>query len=369
MEKNIIAILFILLTIGLYSCKDMNSIQDQYLENGEIDYVGRLDSIKTYSGKDRIKFEYWITDPRSTKLHITWNQPEAMEKTITIPVHEASEMLEYTLGGDSDLVENNYTFIFVSESDAGVLSIPMEVLGNVYGDMYQESLTSRRISDINYVDDILKITYNEETDETNIGVRLNYFNVENEPVVIFYGNDELASQIEITDIDPTKGATYQTAYLPEETAIDTFFTEPVVLEIKQITNVALGKAVTISGKLRDGFEGEKAVDGNITDTSSRWLNANVVGDHWLIVDLGQEYAIDKLKLYINSPEQAPDYKLQIDVNGEWQDVATVTGDLEGIFEKTMDPVNTSKVRLFFNTTETSKYLRLFEIEAYSTITY
>lgn len=364
MRKNIIFIINLVVILGFLSCEKMNKLHDVYLKEGEIDYVGRMDSVKAYAGNERIKFEYWITDPRATKLHIKWFEEDEIVKTISIPAHKASEMQEYILGEDEPLAEKNYTFTFVTESESGVKSINYEVLGNVYGKRYSNDLTDRNVAKLNYDDGEFKITFGSVINEENIGVKVHYFNMDGESNFVFLDSEELLGEVVIEDINIFKGVKYQTLYLPEENAIDTFYTDLTPMEI--VLNVALFKNVSVSDQLNDKLGGENAVDGIVGTNVSRWVSSKDVGDHWLVVDLGQIYLIDRIKIFDDTPSK--NFKLQVvDINGDWVDVANVTNNTNKEYEKSFSAISTSKVRYFVTTTEYNELIRLFEIEIYTTI--
>lgn len=368
MNKNYILYIVLLITIGISSCEDMNELHNVYLENGEIDYVGKVDSAYALGGDGRIKFEYWITDPRATSLHIKWNQGSEMVETVAVPTHEANEKLEYTLGVNTALTEKSHTFTFVTESDAGVKSVNFEVLGNVYGDMYKQSLTTRNLAESNYDGENLNLLFGTQTTEDNTGIKLFYTNLAGENMEVSYSNDNLSEGIAIGDIDVTKGASYTTSYLPEENVIDTFYTVSTAIEIIQSVNVALNKPTTFSSQLNDSYGGANAVDGIIGLNESRWINARSVGfEHWIVVDLEQEYDVDKIIVYDDTPSE--NFKLQVEVNGEWVDVASESANAQKVYQAEFPAVTTSKVRYFVTVTAEDVLVRLFEIEIISTIKY
>lgn len=89
----------------------------------------------------------------------------------------------------------------------------------------------------------------------------------------------------------------------------------VAINAAESDNLALNKPVEFSGVeggKPDGnnwkypqFVGEKAVDG---DASTRW-SADKTDSQWLIVDLGKEYSLDKIKIDFHA--ESPEYEIQI----------------------------------------------------------
>ena len=350
------------------SCEDMNELHDPYLKNGERDYVGQVDSVYAMGGKGRIKIQYYITDPRSKKLQVSWRGVEDNVKIFDIPEHEVTDPIEIVLGDVDKLIEQTHEFTLICQSLNGVPSVPATIIGNVYGDYYADGLINRKVKKVTFKDGLLTLIFNNSVSELERGIEMTYSTMDGTEMIVMVSEEELSEDVIVEDIDVEKGLKYRTVFLPEEEAIDMFYAAYTSVTITSETNVSLGKNVLVSGKLRDGFEGENAVDGIVDNNNSRWLNANVVGDHWLIVDLGQVYSVDKIKLFINEPAKAPGYKLQVEVGDEWQDVATID-NVQGIYEKKFDPISSSRVRLYFTNTEAKSYLRLFEIEVYTTIEY
>ena len=60
--------LYVLLSFLLASCSGMNDIIQEYLDRGEINYIGKTDSIYAIGGKNRITFKWIVNaDPRIEK--------------------------------------------------------------------------------------------------------------------------------------------------------------------------------------------------------------------------------------------------------------------------------------------------------------
>ena len=142
MKKNdILIILFILSFSSIWSCSDMNDLHDPYLRDGEITYVGRIDSLKSFSGRERVLIQYWISDPRVKHLQILWNQRQDSIR-VPVPPHDPTDSLEVMIGdGNGEIPEKDHTFFFYSHDDRGHRSIVFESLISVYGERYQSSLT------------------------------------------------------------------------------------------------------------------------------------------------------------------------------------------------------------------------------------
>ena len=65
--------LLVLLLILVSSCSKMNDMHQMYLDEGEILYAAKLDSVASNPGKDRIEFEMFALSQRIDKVRIYWN--------------------------------------------------------------------------------------------------------------------------------------------------------------------------------------------------------------------------------------------------------------------------------------------------------
>ncbi|SHF91549.1 Por secretion system C-terminal sorting domain-containing protein [Mariniphaga anaerophila] len=133
-------------------------------------------------------------------------------------------------------------------------------------------------------------------------------------------------------------------------------------------NIALNKTVTVSSiyKTDTGYTGDKAVDGDKTSNSSRWLS-DKNGDypHWIEVDFGEEYAINSMAFFVgHSGYNKPiaNFEFQRWDGSEWVKIFDETGNEQAEYSKTYEPIKTSKVRLYM--TAGNNPVRMFEIEVY-----
>jgi len=353
----------------LAACSDMNEMHDMYLRDGEITYVGRVDSVRILSGRERVKLFYWLTDPRVKRLQLFWNQKRDSLQ-VAVPEHEPLDALDVTIGdGNGVIAEGNHTFLIYSHDERGHRSVVFETLVNIYGEQYQARLLQRRVIETKVADNNdITVLWGGSSSADEIGIALTY--TDNNGVVHndFYPN--VGSETLLPNVDPTKGITYQTLYMPEPTAIDTFRTELQKVPVVKITNVALGKPVTASDILTPTEPTQQpanAVDGLTAYTTTRWVST-AAGEHWLEIDLQGEYTVSSFKTWNG---QGSGYsnpitrmKLQAWLNGEWVDVHEVNNNSDTQYGASFNPVTTTKVRLYCYS-----QVRLFEIAVYSIITY
>ncbi|MDR2775393.1 MAG: carbohydrate-binding protein [Tannerella sp.] len=164
----------------IMSCEDMNSISQEYFDRGETFYTGKIRSLQSLSGNNRVKFLWTVnSDPRITKTVIYWN--EGMDST-TVAVNRTqpdSVQLEKVI----ELPERNYLFEFVTKDDAGHRSLSVERSVTVYGEKYTASLPNRDVVSAVYHDDgQLVIQWNTVASNYCVGNNLNYTNTANQQI-------------------------------------------------------------------------------------------------------------------------------------------------------------------------------------------
>jgi hypothetical protein len=361
--------LLVLIATCLAGCAQMNDKHDEFLARGETVYIGKVDSVQSFPGKERLLMKYWISDPRAKNITVYWDVNDASSRNIAVPEHDPSDALDILFEGTDGLAEGNYTFHWISSDSHGNKSMTFEQIASVYGPLYQEKLLNRRILETIPNDEARQLTIQwaslSSVDE--LGIELTYSTTGGEVKTGYYPS-QLVTTLTLDNIDFTKGVTYRTLYAPDPRAIDTFYTEFARADIVKITNVARGKPARSSDDLNSTYPAEKAVDGQLGD-ASRWVSSAAGSEHWIEIDLQGEYSINSYAFwngssnnYSNNPLAS--FKLQAWVNNEWIDAHVSTTPNDGIFRADFPSVVTTKVR-FISPSQT----RIYELEVYSRIVY
>lgn len=222
--KRLIILLFFLLPLawGGFSCSKMNDLHDKYLKDGEIIYLGKFDSLSLSPGKNRLKVEYWLSDPKVKKTEIFWS---LKTKSIRVDVSLATDPDRPGVFFIDDLEEGALNFdIYNRNAEMTLSSVAENVSTNVYGDNFQETSVINRS---------VKTSYNAATSVMQIvwsGVYDYSYQTE---VVYTDGNDSERTIVTpsakdttlLNDFPPTGTFTYRTVYLPTENCIDYFYTD------------------------------------------------------------------------------------------------------------------------------------------------
>ena len=170
-------LIFIFLSIGaLISCDGMDATYKEFIEEGPIVYIGKVDSLKAYAGRNRVMLEWQkLLDPRAKTAKIFWeNRTKSTELQLT--------------------------------DKATLTQVVVEVLKN----------------------DVLTVTFAASLEPTFFASEITYMSSEGKNKTVLLKAP--ATQVKIDDFAGDH-ITYRSVYLPEETAIDYFYSESDELEI------------------------------------------------------------------------------------------------------------------------------------------
>lgn len=146
LTKRFVIICAAIVQLGVVACDDMNSIHEEYYQRGEGIYTGVVDSLQAFSGFEKIRFDWEVSaDPRITKTVIYWNQ---RSDSVVVDVNRSqSGRLQQSYELDA-LPEGTYTFEFITRDNSGHHSMPTELVAQVYGESYVQSLRNRGVASI-----------------------------------------------------------------------------------------------------------------------------------------------------------------------------------------------------------------------------
>jgi hypothetical protein len=141
------------------SCKGMNDNIEEYLDQGEINYLGRPNWAFTQSGNGRVCISWFVNDdPRIEGCTIAWNNLNNELQTASFPINR-SALTEGYMSVIIPLEEGTYVFKIVHTGDNGYPSIATEVSGRVYGANYISTLHPRRIELATAYQDRIEISW------------------------------------------------------------------------------------------------------------------------------------------------------------------------------------------------------------------
>ena len=203
----------------LWSCSDQEyDDYKKFADGGEINYTEKVDSLKSFSGKNRIMLQGIIdADPKITEFRVFWNDGR---DSVSVPITRSGgvDTLEVTI---ADIPENIYNFQIRTYDAAGNKSLVSNVTGAVYGERYQNTLFNRPVLANDLVSGTLTISYASMDLTTGVIGTEVLLDGASEPIFIPIDSEEY----EISDYVVNSSYKYRTLFLPEETAIDTFYTD------------------------------------------------------------------------------------------------------------------------------------------------
>lgn len=217
MKQNIMLLMIAFILLTLCSCSKMNSLHQNYLDEGEIVYAARIDSSIMRPGNTRQQIDMYYSAQRIERGVIYWNDQQDSLHFDLPPVSDAHFSILIP-----EIKEGDYTFHLVTYDKYENASLPIEITGHVYGKSYESSLINKRILSMSVVEeDGVNVTNIEwGVSQNSISVNLKYKNTKGEDIVLDIPAEELNTKI----TDNIKGSEfyYSTFYMPTELAIDVF---------------------------------------------------------------------------------------------------------------------------------------------------
>lgn len=312
-------LVFTFLLVALQSCSKMNDLHQPYLDEGEHVYAEKVDTVLVSTGNKRIKFEMHISTESIETARIYWNN---YTDSIDVDIANQRGVFEKLVEG---LNEQQYVFQFVTFDSYGNKSLPYEVLGQVYGDEFQNLVSNRTIiGDYLFVNSNDELIINWSPDITNVAYcELTYIDSNDDEVTLQVPADEDVSFLP----NFKSNLEYFTASIPDSTSIDLFYAETIYVERDILLDYNEWSIVDFSTQ-HGGGENTVAnvIDGN---QNTRWhsLAGGSSYPHWVIVDLGGEVTFSTLEVLRSTYDgggdnRAPD-KFQFEVstdNVTWVDM-------------------------------------------------
>ena len=320
---------FLLITMifaGIYSCKDMMDFHKEFVKDGEIVYLSKLDSVVSYGGKNRVQLSGYLSNAYNVnKVVVYWN---SRADSMFFDYTNATLMDSLNLM-IPNLVEKSYIFDIYTLNSAGNRSIKVSIAGTAYGDFYRSNLTPRTSNGFSFDGTILKSLW-LTADGLDRGTTINYTTVASGIQSIFLAPE--LNEIALTDRKTDTPLSYYTVYVPEAGAIDTFRTAtktiPVAYEGKVIKT---GWSIT-GFSTQEPAEGapnglaSAAIDDKLnTFWHTKWSGGSPGYPHWFSFDMGKEVSVASIEVFRRQGNGGGQTKHQFfySINGtDWVDYGT-----------------------------------------------
>ena len=214
---------YVILGLGLvFSCSKMEDNFKDYLGREDKVYAGKVDSVSLRTGYNRIQFDISTSVRNIETVRVFWNDfADSLDVSISSEPGITTKILD-------GIAEKDYNFNFVSIDTHGNKSLPFSVPGKIYGEKYIAVRSIRPIKEIQLMDtENLIVVWNGIVDD-GVYCDLTYTDINDQEVSLRVPMSD--TETEINDINAKLGFSYTTVYLPEEDAIDEFFSESVLVQ-------------------------------------------------------------------------------------------------------------------------------------------
>jgi hypothetical protein len=293
---NMKKILFLITAvICLVSCEDFMDRHKEFTEGGEKIYAPKPNSISFLSGINRVKFQGWLLNsPNVKSVDIFWN---SRQDSLIIPVTPS-------IGLDSIevivplTVEKAYTFTVRHTDTYGHHSLAITGFATSYGEVYFSALRNRILrGDVIITGTDANISW-FTAEENLIRSEVRYTDASNEVKIIKVLPEELSTVCS----SPKTGTVfeYRSLFLPEPTAIDTFYMDWERIYPLAILDRTGWSVISCSDEeAGDGNGKDVIIDGIIAANNfwqSQWRNLAPL-PHWAIIDMVSPQKINRIDTY------------------------------------------------------------------------
>ncbi|WP_090970113.1 DUF4998 domain-containing protein [Parapedobacter composti] len=227
----------LLVAAGTLACSKMDEYK-KYVADGEISYTGKLDSLKIYSGRNRVLVQGVLrSDPKVKECRIYWN---GRNDSVSVPITrtQSVDTLRVLI---ENMEENVHNFEVVTFDDVGNKSITVFGTGIVYGARFQNSLLNRPINFYELFAGDLSLTLNYGRMDLTSGAFATEIQYEDqqglshEYMLSIDENDLILENYQVGS-----SFRYRTKFLPDTLCLDTFYTAfteiaPNVVYFKNMT--------------------------------------------------------------------------------------------------------------------------------------
>lgn len=279
----------IILFVGFSSCGNMDDTYRHFWEDGEKVYPAPADSLKIFTGRNRIGVSWKIFgDPNVNMTKIYWNNKS---DSLQVPIQSSDEKDSLFVIIDN-LEEGSYSFEIFTYDQKGNRSVQRDGIGTVYGDTYARTLLPRFLQSALFADDVLTLAWGILGDESAIGSEVYYKNISGKQSKVVVENDAETTIINDYDFESDPRITYRTIYVPP-TSIDTFYTNMQTVAVRGAPVYFPKSGWTATASSFDSRTGssyrppEHTIDGNISTIWVNQISPQTYFPHTLTIDMGE----------------------------------------------------------------------------------
>lgn len=280
--------------VCLVACTNMSDVYQEYLDRGEKIYIGRVDSIRVYPGNQRIKLEWLLdADPKLKECVILWNNAK---DSVIVAVDRENQGPRKMSAILNDLSEGGHVFELFTRDIYGNVSLKNEKSGTVYGSRYAAGLLNCKLLDAAYAGNDYVISWKKA--EKVVGIEFAYIDNDNgrKKINVPLGAD----RISLTTFKPGSEYEYRAMYLPEENALDTFYSASSVGKFPEERHDVLDRTgwevSDYSSYAPDCDEPSSVLDGNIGTFWHSAYSPQASFPHHLTIDMKEVYNLSAIEV-------------------------------------------------------------------------
>lgn len=211
-------LLIVMIALAMGACDDMLDNIRPYLDEGETVYVGKVDSLYTNVGHNRIELVARLKSGfTQTQCCVVATDPDGGRDTAYYEVdrQNGEQDLKYMYSG---LKEGQYDFSIVMYNASGDHSLTVVTEGYSYGKFYQSTLFNRRLTGIEKGNGQVVLKW--KSMDAVLHTLVTYTTVLGEEKVIKILAKE--NEAVIADYQPGSTFTWLSVYKPGKSALDEF---------------------------------------------------------------------------------------------------------------------------------------------------
>ncbi|WP_430973792.1 DUF4998 domain-containing protein [Sunxiuqinia rutila] len=375
-NKYLLLISIFVLTM-FFGCEDMMDTHSEYVQDGEIIYSVKVDSVYLFPGNNRVKLKGYLKNAlQVTNIIVKWENADNSEQIETI-AYDFNQSPDSFMA-EIPIDEGQYLLEFITMNEAGNTSVSTKVDGKVYGEKYRSYLENRPIQKIlPNISGGAMITFAPAASNL-VTMNFEYQTVDGTQKNLVILPDQ--SELLIEDVDLYVPINYASGYIPSETAIDTFFCDVEEISLEYLTDIAFEidkssfEIIDFSTEEQAANEGGgngpavNIIDG---DNSSYWQSqwADGIGQipHHITIDMKNEFNVTQVDLFRrNSNNHTKTVVLEGSTdNVNWEEFGTLNYSSDGSIQKELIELTDGKRMRYIkiNVTESNvpPYVSLAEI--------
>lgn len=291
MKKSLNLFVILVALFATWGCHKMDENYKGYLIPGGRIYPEKVLMPVLYTGRNRVKIT-WLrgSDPSVTRARIFWdNHTDSTD--VTIPANQ--DTIRAVI---DNLAEKSYTFEIITYDKDGHASVPVELLGEVYGDTYQAGLLATPIdqSILSPGRDSLTIQWgNANISGGAYATEVKYLDVDGTEQIRRFLLSETTSVV--TGINCDSNFSFRTVYLPDSLTVDTFYTDFIRSPPSQYDK-STWKVIDFSSERSPANDlAADVIDGSLTN---RWVSASDSQyPHFVTVDMERQLTITSFEVF------------------------------------------------------------------------